>query len=96
MARMMICSNSIRFVLVVVMMMMMMTVPTVNAQSKCSVCGVNKVVGKPKVVFSFPGQPKAACSALQTAGNNGKLPSVACTTLPKLALFTKACACKAK
>jgi hypothetical protein len=77
-------------------MMMMMMMMVVNAQKKCSVCGVNKIVGKPKVVFSFPGQPKAACSALQTSGNAGKLPSLACTTLPKLALFTNACGCKAK
>ena len=77
-------------------MMMMMVVVMVNAQKKCSVCGVNKIVGKPKVVFSFPGQPKAACSALQTSGNAGKLPNVACSTLPILAAFTKACGCKAK
>jgi len=58
----------------------------------CSVCGDGKNVTDPDAIFTFPGQPAAACGILETSGNLGLIPSFECSQLPEL--ITDTCKCE--
>jgi hypothetical protein len=48
----------------------------------CSVCGEDRCVGNPDVIFAFPGQPSVTCGNLQGAGYAGQIPLTQCPLLP--------------
>jgi len=63
-----------------------------TADIGCSVCGKGKEVTDPDAIFSFPGQPAAACGDLQEDGENGDLSTDQCEFLPNL--ITLLCDCR--
>lgn len=50
----------------------------------CSVCGPNRCITNPDVIFAFPGQPALTCAALQFAGSQGSITGADCGFLPDL------------
>lgn len=62
-----------------------------TALASCSVCGENSEVGKPDVIFEYPGQPAVPCSVLQQAGVEGFIPMAQCALLPQLVVDTCGC-----
>ena len=67
------------------------TATATSAAESCSVCGEGMEVGNPLGILSLEGQPEVSCSALQTAGENGVIPSEQCADLP--GIITDVCEC---
>ena len=57
----------------------------------CVVCGDGMKVGNPLGNLAFEGQPELACGALETAGENGVIPTDQCSFLP--VLISDICEC---